>query len=106
MEVPTMRKQVTLINRRVIEALKNCGLGLVYCALATAIAPAQSIGGRITGVITDPAGAVIRNAVVNVTNEGTGAQRRATTDDDGFYVVPELPVGFTPSKSKAATLSP
>src|SRR5215470_11280560 len=94
MEVPTMRKQVTLINRRVIDALKNCALGLVCCVLAMASAPAQSIGGRITGVVTDPAGAVIRNAAVIVTNEGTGAQRRATTDDSGFYVLPELPIGF------------
>ncbi|MGH9939392.1 MAG: TonB-dependent receptor domain-containing protein [Blastocatellia bacterium] len=69
-------------------------LALVCCALAAAIAPAQSISGRITGTVTDQAGAVIRNAAVTVTNEGTGAQRRATADENGLYVAPELPVGF------------
>ncbi|MGH9853609.1 MAG: carboxypeptidase-like regulatory domain-containing protein, partial [Blastocatellia bacterium] len=69
-------------------------LALVCCAWAAAIAPAQSISGRITGTVTDQAGAVIRNAAVTVTNEGTGAQRRATADENGLYVAPELPVGF------------
>src|SRR5262245_60497743 len=88
-----MRTHVALINRRVIDALKICGLALVCCALAAAIAQAQSIGGTINGVVTDPAGAVIRKATVTATNEGTGAARRTTTNEDGFYVLPELPVG-------------
>jgi len=92
-----MKEQVTLINqkwRRVIYALKNYGLALVCCVWAAAIAPAQSISGRITGAVTDQTGAVIRNATVTVANEGTGAQRRVTTDENGNYVAPELPVGF------------
>lgn len=103
-----MSKRVTLINRRMrmIDVLRNCSLWLVCCALAAAIAPAQSIGGRITGVVTDPAGAVTPNAAVIVTNEGTGAQRRATTDDNGFYVVPELPVGFYALKVEGGGFAP
>jgi hypothetical protein len=89
-----MRKQVGLIARRVNDALKNRSLSLVCCALAVSVTAAQSISGRITGVITDQAGAVIPNAAVSVTNEGTGARRRVTTDENGLYVAPELPVGF------------
>src|SRR5262245_57729938 len=89
-----MRTHVALINRRVIAALKICSLAVVCCALAAAIAQAQSIGGTINGVVSDPAGAVIRKATVTATNEGTGAARRTTTNEDGFYVLPELPVGF------------
>jgi carboxypeptidase family protein/TonB-dependent receptor-like protein len=89
-----MRTVVILVAPRVKNALRSCGLVLVLCAMAAVVAQAQSIGGRITGAITDPAGAVIKNATVTATNEGTGAVRRATTDDNGFYVVPELPVGF------------
>src|SRR5262249_49709518 len=92
-----MRKQITLINKRgrpVIVAWKHGSLALLCGAMAAAIAPAQSISGRITGVITDQAGAVIRNAVVSVTNEGTGAKRRVTADENGLYVAPELPVGY------------
>src|SRR5262245_11803569 len=89
-----MRTHVAFINLRVIDALKNCILVLVCCAVAAAIAQAQSIGGNITAVVSDPAGAVIRKATVTVTNEGTGAARRTTTNEDGFYVLPELPVGL------------
>ena len=89
-----MRTHVALINRRVIDALKICSLVLVCCAVAAAIAQAQTIGGNITGVVSDPAGAVIRKATVTATNEGTGAVRRATTSEEGIYVLPEMPVGF------------
>src|SRR5262245_9724230 len=89
-----MRTHVALINRRVIDALKICSLVLVCCAVAAAIAQAQSISGNINGVVTDPAGAVIRKATVTATNEGTGAARRTTTNEDGYYVLPELPVGY------------
>src|SRR5262245_17401502 len=89
-----MTKQVTLINRRIIDASKNCGLALVCCLWAAAIAQAQSISGRITGVVSDQTGAVIPNASVTVTNDGTGATRRVTADENGLYVAAELPVGF------------
>src|SRR5262245_12197116 len=69
-------------------------LALVYCMSAAAVAQAQSISGRIAGTVTDETGAAVRNASVTVTNEGTGAQRRATSDENGFYVAPELPVGL------------
>src|SRR5262245_8437888 len=89
-----MTKQVTLINRRIIDASKNCGLALVCCLWAAAIAQAQSISGRITGVVSDQTGAVIPNASVTVTNDGTGATRRMTADENGLYVAAELPAGF------------
>ena len=88
-----MRTRVALINRGVIVALKNCGLALVCCALAAAITQAQSIGGNINGTVTDQQGAVIRKATVTATNEGTGAVRTASSDENGYYVLPELPVG-------------
>jgi hypothetical protein len=89
-----MRTRVALINRGIIVALKNCGLALVCCALAAVIAQAQSIGGTIRGAVTDQQGAVIQKATVTATSEGTGAVRRATSDAEGNYVLPELPVGF------------
>src|SRR5262245_24471924 len=89
-----MRTHVAFINLRVIDALKNCILVLVCCAVAAAIAQAQSIGGNITAVVSDPAGAVIRKATVTVTDEGTGVVRRATTNEEGIYVLPEMLVGF------------
>src|SRR6185436_7222167 len=104
-----MTKEVTLSNkrgRRVIVALKHCCLAMIGCALAVANAPAQSIGGRIAGTITDQSGAVLRDAVVTVTSEGTGAQRRATSDENGFYVAAELPVGYYTVKVEGGGFAP
>ncbi len=101
-----MRKQFTWINRRTIDVLKNRSLVLICCVLASALAPAQSISGRISGTVTDQAGAVIRNAAVSVTNEGTGAQRRVTADENGNYVAPELPVGSYTIKVEGGGFAP
>ncbi|MBA3439886.1 MAG: TonB-dependent receptor, partial [Pyrinomonadaceae bacterium] len=54
---------------------------------------AQAITGRISGTVTDPAGAVLPNVSVTVTNEATNLARTVTTDGDGFYTVTNLPAG-------------
>jgi Carboxypeptidase regulatory-like domain len=54
-------------------------------------ATAQDIFGRITGTVTDPAGATIPNAVVSVTNQATKVTRTVKADSQGFYVATELP---------------
>ncbi|MDX2149511.1 MAG: carboxypeptidase-like regulatory domain-containing protein [Bryobacteraceae bacterium] len=53
----------------------------------------QSITGRMSGTVTDATGAVIPGAKITIINEATKLARTATTDPDGFYVVPNLPVG-------------
>ena len=74
---------------------------LAYALLLGGVGYAQSIGGKIVGTVTDSTGAVIPQAAVEVTNEGTGAQRHLVTDDAGNYVVPELSVGFYTVKVEA-----
>ncbi len=69
-------------------------LTFCLCGLLAAGVSAQSINGKILGAVTDQTSAVVPNAVVNVTNEGTGAKRTVNADDSGFFVIPELPVGF------------
>src|SRR6266513_2246073 len=54
---------------------------------------AQTIFGRISGTVNDPAGANVSGAEVTVTNLASNLARTATTDDDGFYTVTNLPVG-------------
>lgn len=53
----------------------------------------QSDTARLTGTITDPNGAVVSGAVVTVTNQGTQRTQKATSDDQGNYVVNALPPG-------------
>jgi hypothetical protein len=53
---------------------------------------AQSNQGTITGTISDPAGAVISSAVIEVRNTGTGVVYRGGTSNTGNYVIP-VPAG-------------
>jgi len=64
--------------------------------------------GSISGVLTDPSGAMIPGATVIAMNPATGSENKATTNEKGFYSFPSLPVGrydvsadvpgFTPRK--------
>jgi len=53
----------------------------------------QDATGKITGIVTDPSGAVVANAVVTVTNLGTNVAKQTLSDASGFYQVPLLPIG-------------
>ena len=61
--------------------------------LLPALLPAQTMFGRISGTVLDPSGAPIAGAKVTITNTDTRAVRAATTDDHGFYVAENLPIG-------------
>jgi Carboxypeptidase regulatory-like domain/TonB-dependent Receptor Plug Domain/TonB dependent receptor len=54
---------------------------------------AQSERARIIGTVSDPQGAVVPNANVTVTNVATGVATKTTTDQQGQYQAPELPIG-------------
>jgi hypothetical protein len=75
-----------------IPALSVPILGVVL-ASAPLIASAQSVSGTILGTVTDSSGAVVSNAKVTVTNEGTGLTRTIESDSNGEYVVPSIPTG-------------
>lgn len=53
---------------------------------------AQSTG-TIAGTVKDPTGAVLPGAGVTVHNNGTGVDRKVTSDSAGDYSVPSLPPG-------------
>src|SRR5215469_9629213 len=54
---------------------------------------AQTTNGTITGTITDATGAAAPGVQIQVANQDTGEQRTATTQDNGTYIVPQLPPG-------------
>src|SRR6516225_8655309 len=64
----------------------------VILSLLAVAALAQSDRGTITGTITDPAGAVIPSASIEVKNQGTGTVYQGGTSTTGNYVI-SLPVG-------------
>lgn len=51
---------------------------------------AQTDVGRIVGTVTDPAGAVVSAANIEVKNEKTGEKRNILTNDRGYYIVTNL----------------
>jgi hypothetical protein len=53
----------------------------------------QSIDGTIRGVITDDKGSPVAGAVVTVKNTDTGYTRTISTESDGLYIAPNLPIG-------------
>src|SRR5579872_2647478 len=55
--------------------------------------PAQTLFGRISGAVLDPSGAAIAGARVTIVNTDTQAARTVSTDDHGFYVAENLPIG-------------
>jgi hypothetical protein len=69
-------------------------LRLVLAAYLLALsAVAQTNFGRISGTVMDPSGAAVPGAKVVITNTDTQAIRTLNTDDKGFYVSENLPIG-------------
>jgi hypothetical protein len=64
---------------------------LAICLCVSLPLSAQKFTGTITGVVTDPSGAVVAGAEVTVTNPSTGEVRTVKTSDHGDYSFPELP---------------
>jgi hypothetical protein len=55
---------------------------------------AQIVGGTISGVVRDKTGAALHGASVKVRQIETGATRVLTTDNDGRFSAPSVPVGY------------
>jgi hypothetical protein len=71
------------------------GMCRVICAflLLTATADAQSTLATISGVVTDPSGSSIPDAVVTSTNNQTGVTAVAHTNSAGYYNLENLAIG-------------
>ncbi|MBK8811963.1 MAG: TonB-dependent receptor [Acidobacteria bacterium] len=62
-------------------------------AVAGATAQSQALNGQIEGTVTDANSAAVAGATVSVRNLDTGAERSVTTDSEGSYRLPLLPLG-------------
>jgi hypothetical protein len=92
--------------------LKVCALSAIASALAWG--QAGGLNGQIEGTVTDPTGAEVPRAKVEITNDNTGYKRSSQTDADGFYRFTLLPLGaytvsvegsgFAPQKLHIANL--
>jgi Carboxypeptidase regulatory-like domain/TonB dependent receptor len=77
-------------KRRLFASLCCFFVALMFCMI---VVNGQTITGRISGTVKDTTNAVLPGAIVVVTNEATQITRTAMTDEEGFYVITNLPPG-------------
>ena len=65
---------------------------LVFACGLTQLLFGQEVA-QISGTVTDASGSVVPGVEVTVKQAETGLSRGATTDSNGFYVLPNLPLG-------------
>ena len=72
---------------------RNFFLGLLACG-ATAFSLCQGITtGTVLGVVTDPSGAVIPGAQIQITNQANGLKLVETSGADGSFKFFLIPIG-------------
>jgi hypothetical protein len=72
--------------------VKRLLLNFLFSFLTCSVAWAQSTA-QISGTVRDQSGAVLPGVQVTLTQTATGLTRSGVTDESGFYVSPDLPVG-------------
>jgi len=76
-------------------AIRRLGVGLSTFLLLVTAAVAQITSGSITGVVTDPSGAVIANATITATDLATNKDYTGKSSlSDGSFAIAALPYGF------------
>jgi DNA-binding MarR family transcriptional regulator len=53
----------------------------------------KDVAGRISGMVSDPSGDFVAGATVTLNNVGNGTKQTTTTNDQGQYSFPVVPVG-------------
>src|SRR5256885_15134593 len=66
---------------------------LIGLFMIPALVFAQSFRGSIRGKVVDPNGGLVAGAKVSTRSVETGLTREAATNDEGTYVLAELPAG-------------
>src|SRR5688572_12407666 len=73
--------------------LREFSFVVASLVLSGAIAVAQLSTAQLSGRVTDESGAVLPGVSITATQTDTGLVRTVTTDENGTYVLPNLPTG-------------
>ena len=73
--------------------LRVISLVAISVLLSSAVALAQLSTAQLSGRVADESGAVLPGVTVTVTQTDTGLTRSVVTDENGAYVLPNLPTG-------------
>jgi hypothetical protein len=68
-------------------------IGMFLTVYPARPASGQVLYGSMVGTVTDQSGAMVPTAAVTVTNTSTGLSRQTTTNEAGYYSIPNLPEG-------------
>jgi Carboxypeptidase regulatory-like domain/TonB-dependent Receptor Plug Domain len=74
-----------------LRAISSMAIAVLFAM--SIFAQSQSTTGLIQGTISDQNGAVVAGASVNIKNAATGFERTVSTNSDGFFSAPLLPLG-------------
>ncbi len=72
---------------------KSLRTALFVVAFLSGVAFGQINSGQLTGKVYDPNGARVPGAIVQAKSMETGLERLATTNDEGFFIITNLPPG-------------
>jgi hypothetical protein len=89
--------------KSIFRALSSLAIAFVFAA--SVFAQAQATTGLIQGTVIDPNGAVVQGATITVRNAGTGFERSTTSNSDGFFSLPLLPLGKYRVTTEASSFS-
>jgi hypothetical protein len=81
------------MERKLFRYLSACCIACVTTMLALTSALGQTVTGSITGIVTDPSGAVVVGATVTAQNTATGVATTTQTNGTGAYTIRFLPIG-------------
>ncbi len=95
MRVFQPRRYMRLAVRYTVCALCLCALIMACASLRSArvFAQAQSTAADLRGFVRDPNGAAVSGATVTANDSSVGITRTATTNDEGFYQIINIPPG-------------
>lgn len=65
----------------------------MFCVWVISFYLASSVSAAVSGLVTDPAGAVLLGARILVTQQPGGQVREVATDEQGRYALRDLPPG-------------
>lgn len=85
-----MRRVLTSFQQRCVRPVAVVAATLL---LACHAGWPQATGGTISGSVKDKTGGSVPHAKVTALNPNTGVQQTTSTNDEGFYAFPSLPVG-------------
>ncbi len=88
--------------------IKRLILSMVAVFLFSALGFSQSLGstGTVQGTVLDPTGAVVPDATVRISNPVSGYQKAATTDENGAFIVRNVPFNHYHVAISAQSFSP